>query len=286
MSVLSGMNAHLPTKADIDKVVELHMQWIRVDINWHQIEGHEGECDWDLWDEAINYSKEKGLKIYGTLSHAPYWCGPEINSVPNPVAWEKFVKEVANRYGKKIDVYSLWNEPNLKQFWQGSLLQYIDIILIPASAILRGKGLTIAVPDLSTHGDNWTKWLDAMIEYQHYYDILSIHTYEKSVGEVEKAFSKGQWGFLQRFHEPWKPYNYWLDRILLPTWLTEVGWRSDKIGENQQASIYLELATKGVPSAAVVIAYELRDDSFSVQKWGILASNGEEKPAAMLVKNV
>lgn len=285
MGFLSGFTAHLPTNSDIDKLVDMRMQWVRMDFSWAQIEFERGKFNWEPWDKAVDYAVSNGLKVYATLGKTPSWCGDYPNGVPDIFEWQCFVEEISNRYMDKISVYSLWNEPNLSQFWAGSMGQYIDSILVPSSHILIGKGLLVAAPDLSTHGKSWVKWLNELVNHQSHYDILSIHVYEDSVHEIEASFSRGRHGILQYLYEPWKPYNNWLKNIEKPIWLTGVGWRSDLIGINEQASRYLQLMCNGVPSADNIIAYELRDDPDVVEKWGVLNSNWSDKPAAMIIAN-
>lgn len=284
MSILSGMNVRNPSLSDIDAVVDLRMRWIRISIDWSQIESCRGEPDWTRLDQIISYSKNNGLRVYGTLSKTPSWDGQFVNYVPQVEAWVDFVKAVSRRYGSNIDVYSLWNKPNVDFFWDGSLTEYVNVVFLPASAVLSKLGLTIAVPELSMHESNWPMWLDAMIDNSSSYDILSLHVFGDDVGDINQKFSGGRYGLLNLFKKSWKPYNRWIDKISKPIWLTEVGFRSDKFGKDRQALNYLGLVTKGV-CANVVMSYELKDRLDSVEKWGVLYANGDEKPAAMIIKN-
>ena len=67
-----GINTHIPTKNDIDKVVSCGFDWIRIDFSWNLIEPKRGSFKWEPFDTAIEYAKLKGLKIYGTISYVPF----------------------------------------------------------------------------------------------------------------------------------------------------------------------------------------------------------------------
>jgi beta-glucosidase/6-phospho-beta-glucosidase/beta-galactosidase len=43
--------------------------------------------------------------------------------------WRTFVRAVATRYKGQIEAYEIWNEPNLKMFWTGSVEQLVTIQL-------------------------------------------------------------------------------------------------------------------------------------------------------------
>jgi hypothetical protein len=73
---------------------------------------------WDLYDSAITRAKRRGMKVLLSLTGpAPAWATPKRNVEkghykPNPYKFREFVKAFARRYRKKVDRYSIWNEPN------------------------------------------------------------------------------------------------------------------------------------------------------------------------------
>ena len=76
--------------------------------------------DWSRWDAAIALAKAYGMKVHLNLTgDPPRWaCGNkklpgQCNGYkPNARQFGKFARATAKHFGRKVDRYSIWNEPN------------------------------------------------------------------------------------------------------------------------------------------------------------------------------
>lgn len=76
--------------------------------------------DWSKWDTAIARAKAYGIKVHFNLTgDPPVWaCGnkkpPGVcdGYKPNTKAFQQFTQAAAKHFGRKVDRYSIWNEPN------------------------------------------------------------------------------------------------------------------------------------------------------------------------------
>ena len=70
-----------------------------------------------------------------------------------------------------------------------------------------------------------------------------------------------------------------------PFWLTEVGWRSDRVGQDRQAGYIISLLKRVQRSAWIrkVFIYDLRDSRQQVG-YGLLNINGSPKESFIAVK--
>jgi len=108
-------------RADMSLIDDLGVGWIRMDINWQNVERVEGEFDWSEPDVLISTAQAEGFKILGTLVYAPDWAIDE--SVPanqsrfDVDAYARFAATAAQRYASQIDHWEIWNEPNIATFW-------------------------------------------------------------------------------------------------------------------------------------------------------------------------
>ena len=74
--------------------------------------------DWDHYDRAITSAKRRGMKVQLALTGpAPAWATPKNrlskgHYKPSVRQFKKFVKAFAHRYRRKVDRFSIWNEPN------------------------------------------------------------------------------------------------------------------------------------------------------------------------------
>jgi hypothetical protein len=98
--------------------------------------------DWEIYDAFVARAKANGLKILLTLAPPlPYWASEEPRRCPHriggyghlarscmwkpdPKLFGQFTKAVARRYGRNaagpyggsVDLWSIWNEPNLEHY--------------------------------------------------------------------------------------------------------------------------------------------------------------------------
>jgi hypothetical protein len=74
--------------------------------------------NWSLYDRAISSARQRGLKVQLTLSGpAPAWATPRKrlskgHYKPSVRQYKRFVAAFARRYRRKVDRFSIWNEPN------------------------------------------------------------------------------------------------------------------------------------------------------------------------------
>jgi len=80
--------------------------WVRQTFSWR-----DHDFDWEASDGLVKAVSAQDLKLIAVLSgeHAP----------ENPVAFAAFAARFARRYAENIDVYQIWDEPNLKDGWGG-----------------------------------------------------------------------------------------------------------------------------------------------------------------------
>ena len=120
------------------------------------------------------------LLIYGNTyaNYIPNWMIP---------AWLQFVNASVTRYQSKVPYWEIWNEPNLSKFWNGSQLEFFQ--LLNATAILIRQiapNVKILAPGISGNDPNW---LNAEISYfgdttfNQLFDVLCFHPYSGSNAE-------------------------------------------------------------------------------------------------------
>lgn len=90
--------------------------------------------DWSYYDKYVREARRNGLKVFFTISPPlPDWASEDPGFCPHlvggyknlgiscywkpkPKVFGQFVKAVARRYRGKVDLYSIWNEPNLEHY--------------------------------------------------------------------------------------------------------------------------------------------------------------------------
>lgn len=110
-------------EADLDAAVDLGARWIRIDLNWSNIERQQGTYDFRRWDAIVQAADDRCLRILGILLNTPVWArAPGCDDracIPTDLdAFGRFVAATVERYQGRIDHWEVWNEPNLFIFYR------------------------------------------------------------------------------------------------------------------------------------------------------------------------
>lgn len=268
--------------------------WNRWPLYWDRIETAPGVYDWSTYDQLVQADREQGLRINAVLLGRPIFAqaGSSIAGLQEPIfadrsdypqpgkslnpdnLWANFVFEAVSRYAGQIDVWEVWNEPDLDMFWQGGIPAYARLLKV---AYLAAKH---ADPDavimfgglLYPTQDNWLAQVLRIYEndplreqFNWYMDQVAVHNY----------------GY------PWR--SGWLTlyvrqtlsayKLRRPIWLNESGvrvwddypgplWAADlpdlrvqRATAEQQASFFIQSAAYAwAEGADVVFFHQLFDD--------------------------
>lgn len=136
-------------------------KWIRLDIDWSSIETSKGVYTWTRTDQAIRSATAGGLAVIGLISYTPAWARPagttNVRPPTNPQDMANFASVMAKRYAASVDVWEVWNEPNLRSAWSPNPDPYNYVKLLkPVSAALKAAdpGCTVLTGGLSSDGDD------------------------------------------------------------------------------------------------------------------------------------
>jgi MYXO-CTERM domain-containing protein len=185
-----GVNTHLPGTDVLDAVKDLGMSWIRIDVNWFQMQPSQASPpDFSAVDQVVKEASARGLKVFATLAYAPAWAadpdtdGKPNNNVPKPGEFQKFCQAAAAHFNGSITHFGTWNEPNLKDFFEGTEQQWIDRIAIEGIKGIKAgcPSCKTLGPEFSSIGSSYDVWLDdglkALKKAGLMWDIITWHSY-------------------------------------------------------------------------------------------------------------
>jgi len=87
--------------------------WVRLWADWPSLMPAPGALHPDrvaALDDQLAVARADGLRTILTLYRTPAWVGSGVAAAP---PWERFVAWAITRYGARLDVLELCNEPNL-----------------------------------------------------------------------------------------------------------------------------------------------------------------------------
>ncbi|MFM8530172.1 MAG: GH39 family glycosyl hydrolase, partial [Ilumatobacteraceae bacterium] len=168
---------------------------------WSQIELEPGVFKWDNLEGALENAESKGMSdILYVLGTTPEWAASKVNEsdYPQPgaasapkdlTAWDAWVTEVATRYKGRISAYQVWNEANLKNFWNGTPEEMADLTkrAYDSNKKVDPDALVVAASPSTRLTASFEKfypaYLKALAAKGWPIDVLAIHTYPKADGD-------------------------------------------------------------------------------------------------------
>lgn len=124
-------------------------------VTWGQVEQRKERYWWVGLDRAVGAANAQGAEILYVLGSTPTWAAsdrsqgtyPNRGAASNPRSltdWRRWVTAVVRRHGNSIDAYQIWNEANLRTFWQGTPAQMARLTLT-ATRIIKSLDPTAKV---------------------------------------------------------------------------------------------------------------------------------------------
>jgi hypothetical protein len=111
-------------------------------------------------------------------------------SVGTPEQVKGLLQHVVNLPGVKsaVDRWQIGNEPDHAQYWRGSLSQYVNNFLAPASSVLRSAGEPVISAGPSWNPADLKRMIDAgLLKYA---DYVGYHPYSSSVTALKANLSQ------------------------------------------------------------------------------------------------
>lgn len=160
-------------------------------VTWAELEPRQGEWKWDRLDRIVKNARQAGVEILLPLQATPEWAasdptsagayGPGANTVPARMAdWTAYVSAVATRYKGLITTYEIWNEPNLKKFFDGTPEQMAELTRA-AATVIRAVDPQAQLVCSSITGDYGIPWLKRYLarDTGRACDVIGYHFYTK-----------------------------------------------------------------------------------------------------------
>jgi polysaccharide biosynthesis protein PslG len=94
-------------------------RWIRVDINWAQIQAAgPNSYDWSGVDAVVEGAHARGMNVLGGILYSPSWEAATPTTGPNPADYATFAAAAARHYAPLgVQAFEIWNEPNTSASW-------------------------------------------------------------------------------------------------------------------------------------------------------------------------
>lgn len=273
--------------------------WVRLDINWSQVESTPGVFDWSIPDKTISAARNNGLLVLGLITYAPDWAftasAPSGTPPVIPAQFGAFAAAAAQRYAVQgVTHWEIWNEPNLASFWGKAphAGEYAQVLSASAAAIRAvSPNSTILTGGLAPATDTTTTLSPVTFVTDLYnagarssFDAVGMHPYSYP----ERPLFDAPWNqFRTGMHDVHDVMTAWGDGAKT-VWPTEygapTGTHSRAVTEAAQRDIIVEaLACAAThPWIGPLFVYNLADPATGVlwdleDNFGLRRANGTAK---------
>jgi hypothetical protein len=243
------------------------------DVRWIELEPNQGQWQFERLDHFVALAEQHGTSLLLPLGVSPQWAvGPYLsnNSPPQSLdLWRTYVKTVVSRYKGRIKAYEIWNEPNLRDFWAGTMEQMVTLTK-EAFQIIHAVDPDAIVVSPSATADFGIPWFEEFLKKGggQYVDVIGYHFYVAKLPEELVPL-------IQRVRQVIAE-NKLADK---PLWNTEQGWIAAARPDSE------ELAG-GILARAYILAWAAGVQRFYWYAWdnqlmGIVTYNeGEHRVTA------
>lgn len=238
--------------------------------------------------QQVREARRQGLQVLGILGFPPVWASTAAPGDPRPAqhepileAWETYVEETVRHYADVIDHWELWNEPNIRVFWEPEPdpQTFARIAIAGYHAAKRGNpNAVVMTPALAgPHGNgDRLEFLDTILAagVKDATDAISIHPYRQTTPEESDLV-----GELRHIHEASGGK---------PIWYTEMCWTNQIPGgsvESRTAQMLVRCVALSLGSGLVdkIIWFRFHDPGvdrfYTEHNYGLCANDLTPKPA-------
>lgn len=289
-------------RVQVERLKALGLNWVRLGLHWMLLEPEEGQFKLDAIDQMMALVREAGLRnityVVGTPRYASSVAKGDqyerfFDKFPprKPELYAQRLAMLAKRY-PQVDVWQVWNEPNLIGFWAPQPdPQAYGRLLLPSVQALRatvpGKPVAMAgmayFSEIDKRGGLMIQEMAKLGAFT-LDPIVAYHPYT--------ATAEGSEHDTRDFVKRVLPAHQWLRASgVKQVWATEWGWSSYDgpkeeqpiVGEAGQADLTLRrLALMAALDYDRIFLFTLSDlDERATQRdqhYGLLRRNGEPKP--------
>ena len=249
---------------DFELMKQLGVRTWRGSFGWDDYEPERGRYDFEWLHQFADLAARHGIELRPYIGYTPAWAaagGRDQEAWNDPPArlqeWASFVQHLAQAMSRHANLRSweIYNEENVRLWWDGSAEQYAAVLAAGAAAV------RAADPDARVllGGLVWpdAEWVTQACEATRP-DVIPVHAYPETWTadsvDVERYLGEGyRDGFLPAVREHCGP---------LPIWINEAGYATTPgRSERDQANWWVRAFATFLADPAVehLGIYEIKD---------------------------
>lgn len=166
---------------------QLGLKYLRCAFSWNAIEKTPGQYEWGFWDMLVREAANAHVELIPYVAYTPRWAAASENNFwqqppRNPHLYAEFMERIVGRYRGKLRAWEIWNEPDNREYWQGSAQGYAGLVRDAALAMRRADPSVVLVLGGMSHGPG-PFFRELLPQIAGYVDVIAMHAYPESWDE-------------------------------------------------------------------------------------------------------
>jgi polysaccharide biosynthesis protein PslG len=180
-----GVNIHFtdPRPGEMRMLAQAGFRWVRMDFHWASIEKERGRYDFSAYDRLLASLAPYGIRALFIFdyTHPLYDDDLAPHTDVGRQAFAQFATAAVQHFRGHGILWEMWNEPNLKQFWNPEP----NVADYAALAISVGKAIRAVAPEESYIGPATSRLNMPFLEgcfkagLLDYWSAVSVHPYRR-----------------------------------------------------------------------------------------------------------
>ena len=233
-----GVNIHFRGQPhDLDMIAEGGFKLVRMDLTWAVIEQNKGIYEFEKlgYDSLSEGCSKRGIRILYILDYGNtlYEKGRSVRTQAGREAFAHFAEAAAERYAGRGILWEIWNEPNIKHFWdsQPSAEDYCKLVEMTAPRIKKADPNALVVAGATSQIP--FEWLEDCFKrgLLEWIDVLSVHPYRSQPPETVVA----DYAELRRLVARYVPRAKQMPIISGEWGYSNLNWDQTRLSEQEQA---------------------------------------------------
>ena len=255
-----GVNIHFTDArpGEMELLAAGGFRWVRMDLVWEATERERGRYDFSAYDRLAAALDARGLRALFILDYSNrlYESARSVTTEEGRQAFARWAAAAAQHFAGRGILWEIWNEPNIRNFWQPepNLADYTALALAASRAIREAAPGEAIIGPATSRID--LPFLEGCFEagLLDWWDAVSVHPYRQSSPETAGPEYAELRRLIARHSPPGKPVP-----ILSGEWGYPAVWSgydADRQGRCLARQWLINLA-EGIPLS---IWYDWHDD--------------------------
>jgi class 3 adenylate cyclase len=171
-------------RRDFEALQAMGVHTLRVSLGWDELEPARDQYEFGFWDAFVELAGAHEIELIPYVAYTPEWNasgggpGDFWRSPPRDLdQFAELMGLLAARYRGRIRSWELWNEPDNRDYWRGSVAEYAELLRRGADAVHAvDERLAVVSGGLAGH----LEFLDELFEQQdaaRFVDVVNLHAY-------------------------------------------------------------------------------------------------------------